>query len=69
MAVLSRRRATLAEFDRDVLAPLPSLKQMAEDAYRLGKIGLLELLVSEIEAELDTLMTSGRLAAAFEALQ
>ena len=46
VAVLSRRRATLAEFDRDVLAPLPSLKQMAEDAYRLGKTGLLELLDS-----------------------
>lgn len=44
--VLSRRRATLAEFDRDVLAPLPTLKQMAENAYRLGKTGLLELLDS-----------------------
>jgi cobalt-zinc-cadmium efflux system outer membrane protein len=44
--VLSRRRATLAEFDCDVLAPLPSLKQIAEDAYRLGKTGLLELLDS-----------------------
>lgn len=44
--VLSRRRATLAGFDRDVLAPLPSLKQMAEDAYRLGKTGLLEVLDS-----------------------
>jgi outer membrane protein, heavy metal efflux system len=81
--ILSRRRATLAEFDRDVLAPLPDLKQMAEDAYRLGKTGLLELLdssrssteiklnhlellVAEIEAELDTLMASGLLAASFE---
>jgi len=84
--VLSRRRTTLTEFDRDVLAPLPSLKQMAEDAYRLGKTGLLELLdssrtsteiklnhlellVAEIEAELDTLMASGLLAASFEDLQ
>jgi len=86
VAVLARRRATLAEFDRDVLAPLPSLKQMAENAYRFGKTGLLELLdssrsgteiklnhlelvVAEIEAELDTLMASGLLAATFEDLQ
>jgi cobalt-zinc-cadmium efflux system outer membrane protein len=84
--VLSRRRATLAEFDRDVLAPLQGLKQMAEVAYRLGKTGLLELLdssrssteiklnhlellVAEIEAELDTLMASGLLAATFEDLK
>jgi len=44
--VLTRRRATLSKFERDVLAPLPSLKQMAEDAYRLGQTGLLELLDS-----------------------
>lgn len=44
--VLARRRATLAEFEHNVLAPLPTLKQMAEDAYRLGKTGLLELLDS-----------------------
>ena len=66
-----------------MLAPLPSLKQMAEDAYRLGKTGLLELLdssrssteiklghlelvVAEIEAELETLTASGLLAATFE---
>jgi cobalt-zinc-cadmium efflux system outer membrane protein len=84
--VLTGRRATLAKFERDVLAPLPTLKQMAEDAYRLGKSGLLELLdssrssteiklnhlelvVGEIEAELDTLMASGQLAATFEDLK
>lgn len=44
--VLARRRDTLAKFERDVLKPLPTLKQMAEDAYRLGKSGLLELLDS-----------------------
>jgi cobalt-zinc-cadmium efflux system outer membrane protein len=44
--VLARRRATLAKFEHDVLQPLPTLKQMAEDAYRLGKSGLLELLDS-----------------------
>jgi len=44
--VLARRRDTLAKFEHDVLEPLPTLKQMAEDAYRLGKSGLLELLDS-----------------------
>lgn len=83
--VVIARRATLSKFERDVLVPLPALKEMAEDAYRLGRTGLLELLdssrsrteirlnhlelmVSEIEAELDTLMASGLLAAAFEDL-
>lgn len=46
VTVLVRRRDTLAKFERDVLKPLPALKQMAEDAYRLGKSGLLELLDS-----------------------
>ncbi len=46
VTVLARRRDTLAKFERDVLKPLPTLKQMSEDAYRLGKSGLLELLDS-----------------------
>jgi cobalt-zinc-cadmium efflux system outer membrane protein len=46
VTVLARRRDTLSKFERDVLKPLPTLKQMAEDAYRLGKSGLLELLDS-----------------------
>jgi len=81
--VLKLRRETLAKFEHDVLETLPTLKQMAEDAYRLGKTGLLELLdssrtrteiklnylellVNEIEAELDTMMASGILAASVE---
>lgn len=44
--VLKRRRETLTKFERDVLDVLPTLQQMAEDAYRLGKTGLLELLDS-----------------------
>ncbi len=81
--VLKLRRETLAKFEKDVLSTLPMLKQMAEDAYRLGKTGLLELLdssrsrteiklnyldllVNEIEAELDTMMASGILAASVE---
>jgi cobalt-zinc-cadmium efflux system outer membrane protein len=46
VTVLARRRDTLSKFERDVLKPLPTLTQMAEDAYRLGKSGLLELLDS-----------------------
>jgi cobalt-zinc-cadmium efflux system outer membrane protein len=84
--VVSSRRETLAKFERDVVAPLPTLKQMAEDAYRLGRTGLLELLDSsrsstdirlnhlelltaEVQAELDAMMASGQLAAAFEDLK
>lgn len=44
--VLVSRRKTLSKFEHSVLDPLPMLKQMAEDAYRLGKTGLLELLDS-----------------------
>jgi cobalt-zinc-cadmium efflux system outer membrane protein len=44
--VLVSRRKTLSKFEHNVLEPLPTLKQMAEDAYRLGKTGLLELLDS-----------------------
>lgn len=44
--VLANRRQTLAKFEDSVLNPLPTLKQMAEDAYRLGQTGLLELLDS-----------------------
>jgi outer membrane protein, heavy metal efflux system len=44
--VLKRRRETLTKFEHDVLDTLPTIQQMAEDAYRLGKTGLLELLDS-----------------------
>jgi len=44
--VLKRRRETLTKFEHDVLDTLPAIQQMAEDAYRLGKTGLLELIDS-----------------------
>lgn len=44
--VLGRRRSTLAKAEHEVLAPLPILKQMAEDAYRLGQTSIIELLDS-----------------------
>jgi cobalt-zinc-cadmium efflux system outer membrane protein len=42
--VVSARRIALAEFDRNAATRLPALKQMAEDAYRLGRTSILELL-------------------------
>lgn len=42
--LLERRRSNLARCGSDAMAQLPTLKQMAEDAYRLGQSGLLELL-------------------------
>ncbi len=44
--VMTQRRVTLTKFEHDVLDTLPTIQQMAEDAYRLGKTGLLELLDS-----------------------
>ncbi len=42
--VLLRRREALARFDADAGARLPMLQTMAEDAYRLGRGGILEWL-------------------------
>jgi cobalt-zinc-cadmium efflux system outer membrane protein len=42
--LLARRRASRAKFEREVLQKLPDLKRMGENAYRLGKGTLLELL-------------------------
>ncbi|MEE7627569.1 TolC family protein [Methylobacter sp. Wu8] len=70
--VLARRRDTLVKFEHDVLQPLPALKQMAEDAYRLGKSGLLELLDSSrsrIEIKLNHLdLLTGEIEAELDAM-
>lgn len=42
--VLKRRRETLANFEKQVLDPLTTIRQMSEDSYRFGKTSLLELL-------------------------
>jgi outer membrane protein, heavy metal efflux system len=42
--LLVRRRAALEQFERKVGTPMPALKQMAEDAYRLGRGSILELI-------------------------
>lgn len=42
--LLARRRETLDRFADQVLSRVPKMRQMAEDAYRFGKGGLLDLL-------------------------
>jgi cobalt-zinc-cadmium efflux system outer membrane protein len=44
LELLARRRDSRMKFEREVVNKLPSLKQMGESAYRLGKGTLLELL-------------------------
>lgn len=44
LAVLNRRKAALAAFESTVGQQLPTLRQMAEDAYREGAADILELL-------------------------
>ncbi len=42
--LLRERRAALASFEREVGDRLPTLRRMAEDAYRTGQGGIVELL-------------------------
>lgn len=42
--IIAARQAALERFDAEGAAHLPALKQMAEDAYRLGRGSILELL-------------------------
>ena len=44
--VIASRQAALRRFEEEAAAKLPALKQMAEDAYRLGRGSILELLDS-----------------------
>jgi cobalt-zinc-cadmium efflux system outer membrane protein len=44
--VISSRQAGLQRFEQEAAAKLPALKQMAEDAYRLGRGTILDLLDS-----------------------
>lgn len=43
-AVIETRRAALERFEKDAASQIAPLRQMAEDAYRLGRGSLLELL-------------------------
>ncbi|MSP98340.1 MAG: TolC family protein [Betaproteobacteria bacterium] len=42
--IMVARQAALQRFEQDTSAHLPAIKQMAEDAYRLGRISIFELL-------------------------
>jgi len=44
VAVLERRREAMAELEKQVMERLPEMRRMAEDAYREGQGGILELL-------------------------
>lgn len=53
--VLAERRTALANFSHDVVSHLPTLRRMAEDAYRFGQGSIVELLdagQARTEAEL-----------------
>ncbi len=60
---LAQRRATLERFRRNVGERIPALKQMAEDAYRLGRGSLLEL-IDAARSRLDARLTEVDLRAA-----
>ena len=60
---LAQRRAALEQFNRNVGERVPALKQMAEDAYRLGRGSVLEL-IDAARSRLDARLTSVDLRAA-----
>jgi cobalt-zinc-cadmium efflux system outer membrane protein len=60
---LAQRRAALDRFQRNVGERIPALKQMAEDAYRLGRGSLLEL-IDAARSRLDARLTEVDLRAA-----
>lgn len=60
---LAQRRATLERFRRNVGERIPALKQMAEDAYKLGRGSLLEL-IDTARSRLDARLTEVDLRAA-----
>jgi cobalt-zinc-cadmium efflux system outer membrane protein len=60
---LAQRRAALERFERNVGERIPALKQMAEDAYRLGRGSILEL-IDAARSRLDARLTEIDLRAA-----
>jgi len=60
---LAQRRAALERFRRNVGERIPALKQMAEDAYKLGRGSLLEL-IDATRSRLDARLTEVDLRAA-----
>ena len=61
--VIAARQAAVQRFEDEAAARLPALKQMAEDAYRLGRSSILELLDST-RSRYDLLQTRIDLVAA-----
>ncbi len=61
--VIAARQAAVERFEDEGAARLPALKQMAEDAYRLGRSSILELLDST-RSRYDLLQTRIDLVAA-----
>jgi cobalt-zinc-cadmium efflux system outer membrane protein len=61
--VVAVRSQALESFDREAASKLPPLKQMAEDAYRLGRGSILELL-DATRSRYDLLQARRDLAAA-----
>ena len=60
---LVQRRAAMEQFERKVGTRIPALKQMAEDAYRLGRGPILEL-IDAARSRLDARLTNIDLRAA-----
>jgi cobalt-zinc-cadmium efflux system outer membrane protein len=60
---LAQRRAALEQFEQKVGTRIPALKQMAEDAYRLGRGSILEL-IDAARSRLDVRLTNIDLRAA-----
>ncbi len=60
---LAQRRAALEQFEQKVGTRIPALKQMAEDAYRLGRGSILEL-IDAARSRLDARLTNVDLRAA-----
>jgi outer membrane protein, heavy metal efflux system len=60
---LIQRRGALEQFERNVGNRIPALKQMAEDAYQLGRGTILEL-IDAARSRLDARLTNVDLRAA-----
>jgi len=60
---VSQRRAALQRFNKDVSERIPALRQMADDAYQLGRGSILELMDAS-RSRLDVQLTEIELRAA-----
>ncbi len=63
LETLAQRKAALEQFDRNVGGRMAGLKDMAEDAYQLGRGSILEL-IDAARSRLDAALTGIDLRAA-----